>query len=171
MNALSGNLLWLISAREIEGVVLKRCDIDEDVVLLFPVEEVGSGNNVLVPTTMRILFPYSYQAIRVFIRQRPQQDRIDHAENGRIRSDPERQSDDGDRGEPRALAQLPQRIANVLDESSHFISSLEAQCHNRVNLRRAARGNIARKHAHHKHQYCGERERRRISRFYAVKQT
>jgi hypothetical protein len=44
-----------------------------------------------------------HQAARIAIRQRLQQDRIDHAEDGRIRADPQRQHQNGGKRKPRTL--------------------------------------------------------------------
>lgn len=52
----------------------------------------------------------------VVVRQRANQDRIDGAEHGRIRADPERQRGDGDARERRIAAHLPQGVADIACE-------------------------------------------------------
>ena len=56
------------------------------------------------------------QALGFRIRQRPQQHRIDDAEEGRVRADPDREQEDGDGGEPGTLADRAKRVAEILAE-------------------------------------------------------
>jgi hypothetical protein len=68
---------------------------------------------------VRSSWPGRYQPARISIRQRPQQNRIDHAENRRVGADTKHDCEHCDQSEPRALAQLPQRKAKVLPAAVH----------------------------------------------------
>ena len=57
-----------------------------------------------------------HQPIGIGKRQRPQQDGFDDREDGRRGADPERQRQDGDEGESRALQQQPDGVADVVGE-------------------------------------------------------
>ena len=46
-------------------------------------------------------------------RQRLEEHRVDHAEDGGVRADPEREGEHGDQGEAGMLDQLAQSVANV----------------------------------------------------------
>ena len=48
------------------------------------------------------------------IRERSQQDRVDHAEDRGVRADPEREGEDGDESEARRFAQLAESEAKVI---------------------------------------------------------
>ena len=45
--------------------------------------------------------------------QRLQEDRVDHAEDGGVRANPEREGQDGDDGERGMFAELAQAVADV----------------------------------------------------------
>src|SRR5262249_6371302 len=55
------------------------------------------------------------EAIRVGIRQRPQEHRVNNAEQGGARSDSECEHDDGGSGEDRRLAQYAVAVANIAE--------------------------------------------------------
>src|SRR5438876_7613745 len=67
----------------------------------------------------RIHFPEPDNPFRLFVRQRPQQHTVNHTKNGGGRTDSESQREYRNGCEAWALAQLPQRIANVLENSGH----------------------------------------------------
>ena len=54
--------------------------------------------------------------VRLGIGQRPQQHRVDDAEDGRVRADAEREREHGDAGESRASAEHPRRMPRVVPE-------------------------------------------------------
>ena len=67
----------------------------------------------------------AHQRFRIGIRQRPEEHAVDDAEHRAGGADPERQRQDRDRGEPRALGQLADRIPRVPQHvSEHMHSSL-----------------------------------------------
>ena len=55
-----------------------------------------------------------HQLARIAHRQRPQQQRVDQAEDRRVRPDPERHTQHRRRGEPCVISQCPRRITHVL---------------------------------------------------------
>src|SRR3982074_192248 len=60
--------------------------------------------------------PYRYDAIRLRIRQRPQQHAVNHAEDCRRRADAKRQRQNGDGVDAGILAQPPSGILQVLEQ-------------------------------------------------------
>ena len=62
----------------------------------------------------RIPVPHEHQPVGGRIRQRPQQNLIEEAEDRRVRPDPERQRQNSDEREDGLLPQCPQRVAKVL---------------------------------------------------------
>src|SRR5579864_776532 len=59
------------------------------------------------------------QFTRILVAQRDQQDSVHQAEDGSVRSNAERQSDNRHRGKSRALAQLAKCESKILEDSSH----------------------------------------------------
>lgn len=91
-NSLARNLFRLVACGDVEGTRFKRRDANEDSMLLLPVEEIFTGNNILQPPAMRILFPQHNEFVRFGIWQGPEKDRIHYPENRHIRPDTERAS-------------------------------------------------------------------------------
>ena len=95
-----------LGARQREGV--------ERVLTRAPVDEIRPRHRHL-----RAVGPDLVQvdeAIRLWIRQRPQQDAVDEREDGRGRADAERQRDEDDGGERRRPGERAHGVANVLPE-------------------------------------------------------
>ena len=65
---------------------------------------------------MRLLVPHHHELVRFLERQRPQQDGIDHAEDGGVRSNPERECGNRHDREPGVLGQRPQTVADILQK-------------------------------------------------------
>src|SRR6478672_4578473 len=59
------------------------------------------------------------QLLRIFKRERTQQNRIDDGEQGRVRADSQAKSKNGNAGKAWALQQLPQRVPKILHQSVH----------------------------------------------------
>ncbi len=59
------------------------------------------------------------EPLRFRIRQRPQQDRVNDTKDRGIRADPERQSDDRDRGEGGLLEKRSQRETEISKQQTH----------------------------------------------------
>jgi len=62
-----------------------------------------------------------YQRLRIGYGQVPHQHRVDQREDGRIRSDPQRQRQHRRRRKARSFPQLPQRVAHILNQSRHHL--------------------------------------------------
>ena len=67
-----------------------------------------------------VFAPNENNRLRLVIRQRFQQDGIDHTEDRRVRADPEREGNDGDRGEARTFQKHSGAEPNVLEECVHI---------------------------------------------------
>ena len=59
--------------------------------------------------------------MRVVVRQRLEQDRVDDAEDGRVRANAERERNDRDGGEARALEEHSDAETNILKQRFHVI--------------------------------------------------
>jgi hypothetical protein len=71
-------------ARQVKAPIIKSGHVVERLVLLFVIHEVRIRVPVLVHTHPLIVEPDHRDAIRAFVRQRPEQDGIDHAEDGGV---------------------------------------------------------------------------------------
>ena len=78
------------------------------------IEVIRDRNRGLGQPHQRIAVPDEHQPVRVAIRQRPQEDLIDQAEDRRIRTDPERQRQHRDERKDRLLEQRTKSVADVL---------------------------------------------------------
>src|SRR5436190_24215410 len=85
----------------------------EGTVVPLPVEVIGKGNGYFRLRRGRLV--KDDQPVRLRIRQRSQQHRVDHAKDGGIRADTERERDDGDEGEGRRLQQRAQSKLKITD--------------------------------------------------------
>src|SRR6516225_6354620 len=70
---------------------------------------------------MLSLKAYLHQPLRLLHAQHAQHDGVDHAEDGGIGSDAERQRDHGHSREAGIAAQLPQTVANILQEALDIV--------------------------------------------------
>src|SRR5262245_20963440 len=61
--------------------------------------------------------------MRILERERPKQERVDHAEDGAIGGNPQRQRQHRNRCESRILEQHVHAITNILPERFHTLSS------------------------------------------------
>ena len=78
-----------------------------------------------IPRARRLIAAGNLQIIetvRMAYGQRAQQHGIHHTEHRRVSSDPQSQSHNGDEREPRAFAQLPPGVTNVLEKAGHIYS-------------------------------------------------
>ena len=73
------------------------------------------------------LAPDQHEPLGVDVRQRPQQDRVHHAENRRARADAERDRRDSDRREAGILPQHSGGVAEILEEVVHMIALSKAR--------------------------------------------
>jgi hypothetical protein len=71
-----------------------------------------------------VVHPDHHEPFRVGVRERAQQDRVDDAEDGRVRPDPHRQSQHYHYRESGLLQKHPRAVTKVLHERFHKISPL-----------------------------------------------
>ena len=64
------------------------------------------------------------EALRFRIRQGPQEDGVDHAEDGGVRADTEGKGEHGDGSEGGLLHELAQRVAKILKQCVHGFSPI-----------------------------------------------
>jgi hypothetical protein len=100
----------------------------EGLIQLAPVDEVAGRDDVVLLVTREVVLPHDGDLVGVRIRQRPQQECIDDAEDGSVRADAERQGGHGHEGESGGPQQQPGRIAEVLQKVAHY-SLLEPLSH------------------------------------------
>src|SRR5215813_9237561 len=91
-------------------------------VALSPIEKRPRSDPVSTSSTARV-FPKLNELAGLVIRQRLQQDAIDHAENRRVGATAQRQCEHGYQGETRILHQHPRAKAQVLYQRFHSDSS------------------------------------------------
>jgi hypothetical protein len=87
----------------------------EGTVIPLPVEVIGKGNGYFRLRRGRLV--KDDEPVRLGIRQRPQQHRVDYAKDGGIRADTEPERDDRDEGEARRLQQCAQCKFKITDHS------------------------------------------------------
>ena len=92
---------------------LKRLALRPPVHIIF----IGSGDR-----RVRRFFSDNHQPGWIVKTQRPQQNRIHHRENRRVRANPQRQSDHRDQREPRILPHHPRGISQIVQQSPHHPS-------------------------------------------------
>ncbi len=95
------------------GTDLEQRHLFEGLTLLLPVEEIRRRRPFALDPVFQIRLPYQHQAIGVRIWQRPEHHRVDDAEDGSVRSDAQRQDQQGHDGEAGNFAQGAQRVAQV----------------------------------------------------------
>ncbi len=106
-----------VSTGQGDGSAGLRGHVLEDAVVFLPVQVIQRGDTV-DPTSWRLL-QHAHNAVRLCIRERFQQDRVDEAENRRIRADSDGQCQQRDDGEARALEESPKAVAQILAKFVH----------------------------------------------------
>src|SRR5579863_518125 len=119
-------LFRLVAPRHCEAVIGNDRHPVEGLVLALPVHEVcsrhrkrGHSRKALGRRNM----PDADEAVGIFECKWPQKSCIYHAENYGVHANPQAQCDHRNRAKPRALAQLPQGVANVMDQTVHACTS------------------------------------------------
>jgi hypothetical protein len=106
-------LLGIAPARQRERVANRQRQIAEHLLPFLHLEESRIGE----PDAREVLRlggrAQSDQAIRLRVRQRPQEHRVDHAEQRDVRPDAEPEADDGDEREPGRLPELTDGVAEI----------------------------------------------------------
>ena len=94
-------------------------NVFEDCALVRVVEIVARSDGVALAGGPCL--PDPHNATGVWIRERCQQHGVDHAEDGRVRADPQRESQQADSCHARPLAKHAHGVADVVDECVHVI--------------------------------------------------
>src|ERR1700680_3282530 len=120
--ARAGNLFRACGGSQREPAVQSVCvDRAENLVEVPPVEVIKVGDGT--PRSRRIALKYPDNPGRIAVGQWFDQRCIHKAKDGDVGADAQRQYQDGRAGEAWALAQLAQRVTDVLEESRHTVSS------------------------------------------------
>lgn len=83
------------------------------------VDEVGGRRREVRYAPIPQLAPEQHEFLGILVGQRLKQDRPHHTKNGGVRSDPQRDRDDRDDGEPAILQQCPRGVLQVLEYRIH----------------------------------------------------
>jgi hypothetical protein len=67
----------------------------------------------------------------LFVRQRPEQDRVDDAEDGRVGADPQGQGDNRHQRKAGILAELTQAVSDIVPNAAHGVSPVHLTSHSR----------------------------------------
>ena len=121
MVLLALNILGLILGGQIEAAPGEGIQILKGCALLLPVLEVLRRDPVAIVLNLR---PDHDQLIGLGIRHGRKQRGIDHGEDGGVGADAEGQRKHSCDGEARRLAQLPQRVAQILKNRLHRLAPL-----------------------------------------------
>ena len=81
-------------------------------VVFFPIEIIRVRDRDA--RLFRLRLGHDHESVGLGIRERPEQDRVDHAEDGGVRADAEREGENGDEGEARRFAQLAKSEAKII---------------------------------------------------------
>ena len=115
-DVLAREVLGFAGSGEVEVVAADGAHIGEGPAFAAPIEEVRVRDRGIVELLGRLVD--RHQPVGVGIRERPQQDAVHHAENGRIRADTQRQRQHRDGGEAGVFPQCPESVAQVLREAA-----------------------------------------------------
>ena len=106
-------MLRLIKAGQIGRPVFCCRHGFEGVILVSPIDEVCSGHRIV--TTVQ----HHDELVSISIRERPQQDRIHHAEDSGVGSQSKRQGEQSDSSKTRFPSEHPEAKLNISPESVH----------------------------------------------------
>ena len=98
--------------RRVSPVHVQR-DVAERAHLILPIERVGGRDQLLMPTLLGIFLPEHNEPLRLGEWKRLENHRVHRRENGRVRADAERESEDGSGREHRRASQRAQRITSI----------------------------------------------------------
>src|SRR6266404_4346619 len=112
-----GNALGGALSGEIEAEAADCGDLLKRPVLRLVIEEVGGGKRCLLQIGLG--FPEPDELVRLGIGLGAQEDRVDDAEHGGVRTDTEGESENGDRSKATAFEQHAEAELNVREEVRH----------------------------------------------------
>ena len=117
--------------------------------LLAALEIVGDGGARVLDAHRAIRVVHEHEPVAFGIRQRPQIESVQDAEDRRVRADREREHERDHGRVQRALAERANGVANVFEQelASQESALLRRQRFRRIHGRRAPRGQIARERA------------------------
>jgi hypothetical protein len=106
--------LGLLPAGQGETPALRERHLLEGVVLVLDIDVLPRRRPIAEDPDAGRMQPHSGQPVRLGIRQRTQQQRIHHAENGRIGADSDGQGSRHHESQPSVVAKHARRVAKVL---------------------------------------------------------
>ena len=163
-----GQLRRLIDAGEVHIIVASTRDRFERCDLLLELAEPRRREALALQVLLHVLRLDRDELVGIRERQRREQHRVHHAEDRGVRANPERQRQDGDDGETRRLAELPESEAEIVHRGG--CSLVGAKREHRIEARGATRRQVTsdeRSEREHERDDC---EGERISRGDSVKQ-
>jgi hypothetical protein len=108
------NPLRLITARQREGAALRKGHLLERMILVLNVDVLAGRRPIARNSDSGRMKPHGRQPVRMRIGERTQQQRVHHAENGRISADSDGQRGQDHQRQHHVLAKHAEGIANVL---------------------------------------------------------
>jgi hypothetical protein len=132
-HAQSRNLLGFLRVSRRREVIASAGGIEDRhafkrLALTFEIPEVRRRDDVPIARSLAKGFKYDHQAIRIGERQRLQQRVVDHAKDGCVGANAQRQGQHRDDREARVSHQVPQTVTRVLKKSSQNGSHLRDYC-------------------------------------------
>src|SRR5207245_11460140 len=115
-------LMLFPSTTPFRSVLDSRCycgHVIEDFPVGLPVAKVSRRWRIVRESDFRSVLPYHHQPVWILEWQRAQKYRVHHAENRGIGTDAEHQSQQCNKGEPRAVGQHAPAIASILPDGLH----------------------------------------------------
>src|SRR6266700_3291073 len=90
------------------GPAFRRTNAFKNIILFAPIDETGNSHGVFATVK-------NYNELfTTFVGKRPEQDSVDHAEDGSIGANAQRQGEHGDKSESVTLRQGSERLTEVL---------------------------------------------------------
>src|SRR3954451_6097812 len=109
-----------VARREIQTFAPDECDVRKAALCSSPVTPVRHTDGSALERVRT--FAQFDKVLRLRIRQRPEQNGIDDAEDRGVRTDPEREGKDRDDGEARMLEELANCVTNVAHHNRSLIA-------------------------------------------------
>ena len=110
--------------RQVDLARRYRCELVERACARFEVEVIRNRCRFARSTSIAVGLPHHHETIDIPERRRPQQDRIDDAEDSGVRADAERERENQNDGECGRLLKRPERVANVRPQVPTLIGRL-----------------------------------------------
>jgi len=101
------------------SIVHDKTEPRKQLAFFLPGVQVRDGDLIFLVAQRRIRLPQHHDLTGTWVRQRTQQDRVHHAEDGSVGADAQGQRDDGHNRERRTVAQHAEPVADVLPDGFH----------------------------------------------------